>query len=121
LEENQRGAIFQGRIALLLFALSGFLVVGGRAADRRRGFSGYSPQLRNHLKAASASGVGLRGRFGSGRAAVGTPTVGLGQTTSQVAAILGTPKQIIDLGSKEIYRYPDMKVVFIDGKVSDVE
>jgi hypothetical protein len=51
----------------------------------------------------------------------GTPTVALGQTTDQVAAILGAPKQIIDLGSKKIYKYPDMKVIFIDGKVSDVQ
>jgi hypothetical protein len=51
----------------------------------------------------------------------GTQTVALGQTPDQVTAILGAPKQIVDLGSKKIYRYPDMKVVFVDGKVSDVE
>lgn len=51
----------------------------------------------------------------------GTPTVARGQSTAQVAAILGAPKQIIDLGSKQIYKYPDMKVVFVDGKVSDVQ
>ncbi|NYF78413.1 hypothetical protein [Granulicella arctica] len=50
-----------------------------------------------------------------------TPTVALGQSTAQVTSILGPPKQIIDLGSKQIYKYPDMKVVFIDGKVSDVD
>jgi hypothetical protein len=51
----------------------------------------------------------------------GTQTVALGQTPDQVTAILGAPKQIVDLGAKKIYRYPDMKVVFVDGKVSDVE
>lgn len=50
-----------------------------------------------------------------------TPTITLGQTISQVTAIMGAPKQIVDLGSKQIYKYPDMKVTFIDGKVSDVE
>jgi hypothetical protein len=50
-----------------------------------------------------------------------TPTIALGQTPAQVTAILGAPKQIIDLGAKQIYKYPDMKVTFIDGKVSDVE
>ena len=50
-----------------------------------------------------------------------TPTVALGQTTDQVTSILGAPKQIIDLGTKKIYKYPDMKVIFIDGKVSDVQ
>ena len=49
------------------------------------------------------------------------PTVALGQTPVQVTAILGQPKQIIDLGAKQIYKYPDMKVVFINGKVSDVQ
>jgi hypothetical protein len=49
------------------------------------------------------------------------PTIALGQTPDQVTAIMGSPKQIVDLGSKKIYKYPDMKVVFIDGKVSDVQ
>ena len=49
------------------------------------------------------------------------PTVALGQTTAQVTTIMGAPKQIIDLGSKKIYKYPDMKVIFIDDKVSDVQ
>jgi hypothetical protein len=51
----------------------------------------------------------------------GTPTIALGQTTDQVTAAIGAPKQIVDLGSKQIYKYPDMKIIFIDGKVSDVE
>lgn len=49
------------------------------------------------------------------------PTIGLGQTPDQVTSIMGTPKQIIDLGAKKIYKYSDMKVVFTDGKVSDVQ
>jgi hypothetical protein len=49
------------------------------------------------------------------------PTVALGQTPDQVTAILGAPKQVIDLGAKQIYKYPDMKVIFMNGKVSDVE
>jgi hypothetical protein len=50
-----------------------------------------------------------------------TQTISMGQTIPQVVAIIGQPKQIIDLGSKKTYRYPDMKVIFIDGKVSDVQ
>jgi hypothetical protein len=50
-----------------------------------------------------------------------TPTVALGQTTAQVTATMGAPTQIVDLGSKKIYKYPDMKIIFIDGKVSDVQ
>ena len=37
------------------------------------------------------------------------------------ATILGAPQSIIDLGSKVIYRYSDLKVTFIDGKVTDVD
>jgi hypothetical protein len=49
------------------------------------------------------------------------PTITLGQTVDQVTATMGTPQQIVDLGPKKIYKYPDMKVIFINGKVSDVE
>jgi hypothetical protein len=48
-------------------------------------------------------------------------TIGLGQTTDQVTAALGAPKRIVDLGTKKIYIYQDMKITFKAGKVSDVE
>ena len=48
-------------------------------------------------------------------------TVELGQTTDQVQAALGAPTRIANLGSKTIYYYNGMKVVFKDGKVSDVQ
>ncbi|ADW71070.1 hypothetical protein AciX9_4302 (plasmid) [Granulicella tundricola MP5ACTX9] len=49
------------------------------------------------------------------------PTVALGQTPAQVTATMGAPAQIIDLGAKQIYKYPDMKIIFVNGKVSDVQ
>lgn len=49
------------------------------------------------------------------------PTVGLGQTPDQVTAALGQPTRVIDLGTKKIYVYKDMKVTFKAGKVSDIE
>lgn len=48
-------------------------------------------------------------------------TIALGQTMDQVTAALGTPKRIVDLGTKKIYVYQDMKITFKAGKVSDVE
>jgi hypothetical protein len=54
-------------------------------------------------------------------AAVNTKTIGLGQTRSQVEEILGRPERIVDLGTKVTYVYKDMKVVFLDGKVADVQ
>jgi hypothetical protein len=49
------------------------------------------------------------------------PTISLGQTIAQVVVILGNPLQIADLGSKKIYKFKDMKITFINGKVSDVQ
>jgi hypothetical protein len=34
---------------------------------------------------------------------------------------MGQPKQLVDLGAKKPYSYPNMKVFFVDGKVSDVQ
>jgi hypothetical protein len=48
-------------------------------------------------------------------------TIALGQTTDQVVAILGQPQKIVNLGAKQMYFYPDMKVIFANGKVSDVK
>jgi len=53
--------------------------------------------------------------------AANTKTVELGQTEDQVKAALGAPDKIIKLGAKEEFVYKDIKVIFIDGKVSDVQ
>lgn len=50
-----------------------------------------------------------------------TKTVALGQTQDQVKSILGAPDKILDLGQKVIYVYKDIKVIFVDGKVSDIQ
>jgi hypothetical protein len=48
-------------------------------------------------------------------------TIALGQTTDQVVGILGQPQKIVNLGTKQMYFYPDMKVIFTNGKVTDVQ
>ena len=48
-------------------------------------------------------------------------TIQLGQTTDQVVAAIGQPDKIVNLGSKQIYVYKDIKVTFLKGKVSDVQ
>jgi hypothetical protein len=48
-------------------------------------------------------------------------TIALGQTKDEVVANLGQPKKIVNLGAKEMYYYPDMKVIFTNGKVTDVQ
>ena len=53
--------------------------------------------------------------------AVQTKTVGLGQTMAEVEAIPGKPETIVNLGTKVTYIYKGMKVIFVDGKVTDVQ
>lgn len=48
-------------------------------------------------------------------------TVSMGQPRDVVIATLGQPSKDIKLSTKEILVYPDMKVVLVGGKVSDVE
>jgi hypothetical protein len=49
------------------------------------------------------------------------PTIEIGQTKDQVIAGFGQPTRIAKLGAKEIFYYKDMKVTFMNGKVSNVE
>ena len=48
-------------------------------------------------------------------------SVSLGMTIDQVVGMMGQPQMVGDLGSKKIYSYGNMKVIFIDGKVSDIQ
>ena len=48
-------------------------------------------------------------------------TIEKGQTPEQVEAALGKPDKIVNLGTKQLYIYKDLKVTFLNGKVSDVE
>lgn len=48
-------------------------------------------------------------------------TIAKGQTTDQVQSSLGKPDKIVNLGAKQIWVYKDLKVTFMNGKVSDVE
>ena len=63
------------------------------------------------------------GDQGSAPAASNEPpkTIAVGQTVDEVTAAMGQPKRIVDLGVKKIYVYPDIKVTFTHGKVSDVQ
>jgi len=48
-------------------------------------------------------------------------SIQLGQTIDQVVAVLGQPEKTVDLGPKKNYVYKDLKVTFVNGKVSDVQ
>ena len=53
--------------------------------------------------------------------AVQSKTVKLGMNPDEVKQSVGHPEKIVDLGVKQIFIYKDMKVILIDGKVSDVQ
>jgi hypothetical protein len=47
--------------------------------------------------------------------------ISVGQTPDQVKAALGNPDKMVNLGAKQIWVYKDLKVTFMNGKVSDVQ
>ena len=53
--------------------------------------------------------------------AVESKTIKLGMGPDEVKKSLGNPDKIVDLGAKQIYVYKDMKVVFLNSQVSDVQ
>jgi hypothetical protein len=74
----------------------------------------------------AAPGLATGQAAGSGagdtpRPAVAPVTIALGQTPAQVTANKGAPKQIVNLGARQIYVYSDMKIYFVSNKVSDVK
>ena len=44
-----------------------------------------------------------------------------GYRCDQVVAIQGQPTKMINLGAKKTYIYRDMKIVFTDGRVTDIQ
>ena len=69
---------------------------------------------------APPSGAGQPCKTAPEGAAAKGPEVKKGMTMDQVTAIRGQPSRIADLHSKMIYFYPDLRVFFVDGKVSEV-
>lgn len=54
-----------------------------------------------------------------------TPTsakiIELGDTQDKVQRVMGQPEKIVNLGPRVTHIYKDMKIIYIDGKVSDVQ
>ena len=61
------------------------------------------------------------GGGGQGQQAPAPQQIEKGQTPDQVKATLGQPDKIVNFGSKQIFIYKDLKVTFLNGKVSDVQ
>ncbi|MGA8940597.1 MAG: hypothetical protein WB439_15655 [Acidobacteriaceae bacterium] len=54
-------------------------------------------------------------------APVPVPQVQLGESLADVETAFGQPDKIVDLGPKTILAYKNLKVVLVDGKVTDAE
>jgi hypothetical protein len=76
------------------------------------------------LKVDDASGGGSQSQSASNAPPAAAPTetkkIEIGQTRDQVIAVFGVPSKIVQLGKKEIDYFPDMKVTFVQNKVTDV-
>ena len=49
------------------------------------------------------------------------PVLSLGMSLDEVRAIQGNPRTIVDLGEKKMYVYQDLKITFLNGKVTDIQ
>jgi hypothetical protein len=68
-----------------------------------------------------ASGVPAENGAASSPASSAPPTVSLGQNFNQVESNLGAPLRVARLGQKVVFYYDGMKVIFLNGKVADVQ
>ena len=54
-------------------------------------------------------------------ASAAPPTIEPGQSIEDVTAAMGQPLHILGSGTKKIYLYKDLKITFVDGKVTDIQ
>lgn len=80
-----------------------------------------SQQLSASNAAQPASMVASRGIESPGESSAKPATITLGQSIDTVKSLLGTPLRIAVIGPKKIYQYSDMKVTFVNDRVSDVK
>jgi hypothetical protein len=87
------------------------------AADEIRKQSSEADQAENEVVAS----VAVDAAGDSGTAPGTSTTIAIGQSIDTVTGSLGNPTKVIDMGAVKKYIYPDMKITFKNGKVSDVE
>lgn len=87
-------------------------------ADEVRPDSDAADQITQVVQEANRSEQDI---IGQGPQDPGGATISLGMTPDEVERAMGRPKNTVDLGSKKIYIYKDLKVTFLNGRVSDVQ
>jgi len=78
-------------------------------------------QLAEADRAESEAAGGSDGVAAAAAPSAPPPTITLGQSMDQIRSALGAPPRIIDLGAKKTWVYSDMKIIFVNGKVADVQ
>ena len=100
------------------------IIAGLLAIDDSGGDQGGNQQQGGNDQGGNNQG-GNQGGGGGQQAQQGPPPepqqIEKGQTPDQVKAAIGVPDKIVNLGPKQIYVYKDIKVTFLNGKVSDVQ
>ncbi len=92
---------------------------GGNGNDQQGNNQGNNDQQGNNQQAGGDQGGG---QAQAQQAPPAEPQqIEKGQTPDQVIAAIGQPDKKINLGTKQIYVYKDIKVTFLNGKVSDVQ
>lgn len=119
--EELRSKQGQGGLPALPAAASRAPVQAAFAAELPPPDQNVADELRRQAQQANQAEQEVVSQASAPGASAGPATVSLGQTADQVAAILGAPTKVVDLGAKKIFVYKDMKIIFSDGRVSDVQ
>lgn len=108
-------------VELNLSTVKTFVVAGSRAPTRLQAL--ICLQYDQGIAALTAGQVlgDMDAWFGTENAFRAAKTVQQGQTEDEVIAILGEPEKKVLLGAKAVYIYSDMKLVFRDGRLADLE
>jgi len=109
--------------------ISGLLVIDDSANNNDQGNNGGNGNGNDqggNNQGGNNQGGNQGGGGGGGQAQQQAPPaepqqIEKGQTPDQVKAAIGNPDKIVNLGTKQIYVYKDIKVTFLNGKVSDVQ
>jgi hypothetical protein len=94
------------------------------AADLPPAEANAADELRQQAQEANRQEQDVLGQAGQGAppsGSAGPVTIEIGQSIADVVARMGQPARVADLGQKKTYFYKDMKVVFVNGRVSDVQ
>jgi hypothetical protein len=94
------------------------------AADLPPAEANVADELRQQAREANQQEQAVLGQAGQNAippGSTGPVTIQIGQTIADVVARMGQPVRVADLGQKKTYFYKDMKVIFVNGRVNDVQ